>query len=140
MNYPMDRKLCPVCGEPTWQAGEETFDPDWKQQVDRLKNARERRSSGLIPNAELSPDKMVAYKDRLFVADPTMQEWGYNLEGGEVVQINGEFYDVVGAMFPETEEKGWWIEAIPPFEWPKHLTVMSDFDYTELDKARGLRV
>lgn len=145
MNFPHDRKVCPVCGGDLWQAAEEDYDADWRAQATDLKTRRtwmEDRDACLpLPNAALDAQHIIEYQGRSFVADPTMEKFGYPcIEAGDVVQVNGEFFEVMGAKFPDTDEKGWWLDPVPPLEWPRMMAVMSPEDYHQLDVARGLRV
>lgn len=135
ITFPYDHKVCDACGEDTWQLNHEkdTWDSDWREQVSRIK----KRHRAGTPIHDLRHTKAIVKEEgRLYVADTLLQDVGYHdLESGSVVQINGEFYEVLHAVLGKTA--AWRIELIPlEGVWPDDIPILNDFDYQNLEKAR----
>lgn len=137
INFPFDRTECESCQRPTWEmrAEGDTWDTDWKDKVKQIKIRH--RPGTPIPDLRES-GQPIEREGRLFVADALLRNVGYHdLESGDIVKINGEFYEVLSAIYRNTDVPAWWIQLVPlEGVWPDEHAVLSDFDYETLQKKR----
>lgn len=136
LNYPYDKKKCPICEGKLWRLEGEFHDKDWELYV---KANRRIMAGEPIPNVEAP---VVEWDGRKFVANKFLKDAGYLwLESGSIVKINGRYFEVLSAMFTN-ELASWWIEVME-FESEKadidRLPVLTEAEYRELEKRRGLR-
>lgn len=132
IDYPYDKKVCPACDKELWEVTGEAAkaDPDWQ--------TRSRRRRAIIEGGA-TPDidqELIRYKDRLWIAEKILMEWGYTPMGLSIVQVRGEFYELVGRI--TGEETGWWLDPVST-EYDLEHPVMTPTEYLRLEMARGLR-
>lgn len=139
IDYPDDKTTCSVCGEPTWYHNGK-HDLKWREEVEKL--TKQHKPGQPIPNAQVP----VVKKDgRTFVADELMQQAGYtNLTSGSIVQVNGLYYEVYGAVKDHLDAPdsplGWWIELVQTMDNDFPYPVLTEHEYKELETRRGLRL
>lgn len=132
ISYPDEStyKVCQACGNKTWRAKHESWDSDWPDRVRWNMEANSLR----IPNVEV---KIIRYKNLSWVAETILEAHGYVCDDFVIVKINRKFYELCGRK--DGEIGAWWIERVK-FNWPENIPVLSELEYLELDRQRGLRV
>jgi hypothetical protein len=133
INYP-DPGECVGCLDQLWEDKKVPHDDDWKQKALRAAAHREFNSSPLIPDINI---EVLSYKKRLWVAEKHLLDGGYEPDDFTIVKINKQFYELMGRKAGEVP--AWWIELVEPQFAFEDLPELSQWEYGELEKRRGLR-
>ena len=134
LDLPNDKESCPVCAGEAWYVRDGLHDPNWRKRADSL--LRRPKPGERIPNAQI---EIVERDSRLFVAEANLEEGGYfNVAAGSIVQIRGEYYEIVGPMFKHSDTPSYWLEKVMVGELEVDHPVLSDWEYAKLERKRGL--
>lgn len=135
LDLPWDKEFCPVryCGRETMPEDSWDHDPEWAYKV---------KSMNLIPQeGEEIPNvtaKIVRKDGQLFVAASLLENAGYPyLESGSIVRVNTKFYEVMGAVYPNSDTPGWWISLVDVDEWLGKIPVLDPVTYSDMMVDRG---
>jgi hypothetical protein len=135
VNYPSEDtyESCLICEGETWKAGDEVWDTNWPDKVQRGHKRIAFLKSNEIPNVEST---IFRYKDLLWIAEEVLENEGYDCVSLGIVKINDCFYELSGRR--DGEVPSWWITLIED-EWPSDTPVLSLGQYAHLESKRGIR-
>lgn len=108
INYPSDKKLCPIHGTPTWKVDDE-HDTDWPEQVARWE--RRIQPDSVLPDTQIQ--FVIHESGKKFLHDEVLKEAGYlHIGVGSILRLNGSFWEAAGQVFKGTDAEGWWLEEV----------------------------
>jgi len=135
LDLPWDKDVCPVrdCNRETFRVDEWDHDPEWAEKVKRMNTAH--RFGEPLPDLDI---KIIRKDGREYVADKLLHDHHPDLASGDILQIRGKFYEVVSAVYRDTDSMGWMIELVGSEDPTKGWPVISDEDYFDLMVRRGV--
>jgi hypothetical protein len=122
-----------LCEEELWVIDDELHDPDWEAQVDEGLASR-------VPVGEVKDaDFNIVVADGWHFARKSLVKKSFpHATTGSIIKVRGDFYEIGGPIFVDTDTESWWLEPID-LDQKIDVPVLSDWEYEQLEVARGRR-
>lgn len=109
INYPDNKKLCPMCKQPLWLTRGK-HDTDWATRVSQWE--RRVKPNTFLPDCQV--ELLIHESGEHFCHADKLAEAGYlDLGVGSILRLNGSFWEADGMVFKDTDAEGWWLKEVP---------------------------